>query len=322
MDSTNLPGRDADDGTEPHAPPPLIRRTPIVTCPALTGPAGPVRLKLENLQRTGAFKLRGAVRKLARMPVEMRARGVVAASAGNHGLGVALAGQHLGVAITVVVPEGSPTVKRERMLALGADVRVQGADYDAAERHARALARDSGQIFVSPFDDDDIIAGNGSSLAEELHAQVPDLAMVACPIGGGGLISGLALTLVPRGVRVVGVQPAANCAMYDSVQKGQALTEYCGQHTLAEGLEGAVAERTYRIVKERVERIALVSEAAIRRAVAFGYRQIGTILECSGAVALAGFREGAIEPAARGATVCILTGGNIDPQLLDSILAD
>lgn len=302
----------------------LVRLTPVVRNPAPVGehsPVGTLHLKLENLQRTGSFKLRGAARKIARLSDAQRNCGVITASAGNHGLGVAIAGQRAGVSVTVMVPEGTPRVKRAGMAALGADVRVVGADYDTTERHALAFAAETGQLFVSPYDDDDIMAGNGGSLAEELWQQVPGLALVVCPVGGGGLIGGMARNLAPRGVRLVGVQPAANCAMFESLRAGRAITAYNGEKTLAEGLEGSVAERTYRVVKEHVERIALVDEHAIIRAVAFAYRQFGTIIECSSAVALAGFLEGQVQPASEGATVCVLTGSNIDPEHLDSILS-
>lgn len=301
----------------------LVRRTPVLTNPAPVGPycpAGSLYFKLETLQRTGSFKLRGAARKIARLTDAERSRGVVAASAGNHGLGVAIAGQHAGVAVTVLVPEGTPRVKRDGIAAFGAEVRIVGADYDTTERRALALAAESGRVFVSPYDDDDIMAGNGGSLAEELCQQIPDLALVVCPIGGGGLSGGMAQVLAPRGVRVVGVQPAANCAMFESLRAGRAITDYHGDKTLAEGLEGSVAERTYRVVKDHVEHIALVDEEAIIRAVAFAYRQLGAIVECTGAVALAGFLEGEVRPAEQGATVCLLTGSNIDPEHLDSIL--
>jgi threonine dehydratase len=312
----------------------LVRTTPLLSIPAVDARLGPVLFKLENLQRTGSFKLRGAARKLARLDQTMRgdaaarARGVIAASAGNHGAGVAFAAARLGMAATVVVPETAPAIKKERITSMGARVIVCGEGYDQAEVEARKLASSTGAAFVSPFDDDDIIEGNGGSLADEISAQVAGLGepgnvigRVICAVGGGGLIGGLAARLAPRGVSVIGVQPENNCAMARSLEQGRALTEYSGEPTLAEGCEGAVAESTYRLARDHVETIALVSEAAIRRAVAFCYRVAGTIVECSAAVAVAGLLEGVVTPASRGLTVCILTGGNIEPDLLDDILA-
>jgi threonine dehydratase len=326
----------------------LVRTTPLVSIPAVDARLGPVWLKLENLQRTGSFKLRGAARKLARLDATMNAamdadarkRGVVAASAGNHGAGVAFAAARLGMAATVVVPRTAPAIKKERIASMGAGVIVRGEGYDQAEAEARELAASTGAVFVSPFDDDDIIEGNGGSLADEICAQAAELGepgrvvgrepdrvvgrvigRVICPVGGGGLIGGLAARLGPRGVSVIGVQPENNCAMVRSLEQGRAVTEYSGEPTLAEGCEGAVADSTYRLVRDHAEGIALVSEAAIRRAVAFCYRVAGTIVECSAAVAVAGLLEGVVAPAPRGLTVCILTGSNIEPDLLDDILA-
>jgi threonine dehydratase len=305
----------------------LLVRTPLVTAAVLDEMFGrpSIRLKLENRQRTGSFKPRGALYKLTALTPEQRARGVVAASAGNHGQGVALAGKHLGIDVTVFVPGRTPAVKCERIRELGARLVVQGAVYDEAEAAALAHAMAVGAVFVSPFDDELVIEGNGGTMADELIEQAPDLALVVCPVGGGGLIAGLARRLARHrgsGVRIIGVQPEANCAMHESLIQGRALTRYTGRHTLAEGLEGAVAELTYSIVRQHVERIALVSEDAIRRAVAFGYRKLGQVLEPSGAVALAGILERAVTKAPEGSTVCVLTGANIDPALLDEILAE
>jgi threonine dehydratase len=302
----------------------LVTCTPLVRAQALDQLLGPpsLRLKLENRQRTGSFKLRGAVRKLAALGPDERARGVVAASAGNHGQGVALAGTRLGIAVTVFVPATTPEVKRNLIRELGAHLVVEGALYDDAEAAARAHAATTGAVFVSPFDDELVIDGNGGTLADELLSQAPDLSLVVCPVGGGGLISGLGRRLAPRGVRVIGVQPEANCAMHESVRQSRALTRYHGRPTLAEGCEGGVAERTYALVREYVSEIVLVSEQAIRHAVAFGYRRLGQRLEPSGAVALAAFLQRAITCAAAGATVCVLTGANIEPALFDEILGE
>jgi len=300
----------------------LVRRTPVVRLPAAGADRMGVALKLENLQRTGSFKLRGAAARLAALAPEERARGVVASSAGNHGAGVALAAGTLGVTARVVVPAGAPATKRDRIARLGAEVIVRGSRYDEAEAVARDLARQDGAVFVSPFDDDIVIEGNGGSIAAELGEQVPDLRRVICPVGGGGLIGGLARQLTPKGVSVVGVQPEMNCAMYESLAQGRALTSYEGRPTIAEGCEGAVSERTYLLARDLVEEIVLVSEAAIRRAVAHLYRVAGTIAECSAAVAMAGVLEGAVAPSATGATVVVITGGNIQPELLDEILRE
>ena len=295
----------------------LVRETPLVPAPAL-GPL--VWLKLENQQRTGSFKLRGACRKLDAMPAAERARGVVTASAGNHGAGVALAAQLLGIPVTVLCPRTVPAVKKANMERAGAIVVAEAEHYDDAEARARKLAAERGVPFVSPFDDEDVIAGNGDGLAAEIVAQRPDVAQVVCPAGGGGLLSGLARSLAPRGVRVVGAQPEKNCAMFESLRLGRALTVYEGEPTLAEGCEGAVAERTYAIVRDAGARVVTVTEAQIRAAVAFAYRALGQTIEASAAVPIAALRAGAVE--ATVPTVLVLTGGNIDAALLDQLLAE
>jgi threonine dehydratase len=280
-----------------------------------------VRLKLENLQRTGSFKLRGAVRAVAALSAEDRAAGLVAASAGNHGAAMALACRAERVAITVVVSRAAPEVKRAAIAALGANLLVDGADYDEAEGIARALAVQRGARFVSPFDDEEVIEGNGGDLARELLVQAPDLARVVVPVGGGGMIAGLARVLVPRGVEVVGVQPEVNCAMRDSLRQGRALTTYVGGATIADALAGAVCERTTRICAQHRVEVAVVSEDALRRAVAMLYHQVGTIAEASGATAVAGLMTGAVRAAPVGVTAVVVSGGNIDAELLDEIVA-
>lgn len=304
----------------------LVRRTPLVAAPAMSEPsadvppdgAGSVWLKLESLQRTASFKLRGACLRLDALTDEERARGVVAASAGNHGLGVALAGRELGIRVEVIVPETSAMVKRNGIAAFGAEVRVGGPTYDAAEAAARARAEETGAVFVSPFDDPHVIRGNGGTLAEEILSQLPEVEQVVCPVGGGGLIGGLAEVLAPKGVRVVGVQPRSNCAMHESLALGSALTRYDGAPTIAEGCEGAVAESTYHLCRAHGVGVVLVSEAAIREAMRFAYERLGLIVEASAAVALAGLRERAVLPSE--ATVVVVSGGNVDAELLDGVL--
>jgi threonine dehydratase len=292
----------------------LCRVTPLI----YAGPLG-CFLKLESLQATGSFKLRGAAVKLARLPPEVRARGVVAASAGNHGLGLSLAAQRLGMRATVIVSRGAAQVKRQGMARLGAEVIASAGDYSQAEREAIELARASGRAFVSPFDDDDVIDGNGAWLAEELASQQRELRRVIVPVGGGGLIAGLARALQPRGVQVIGVQPRANCAMHESFTQGRALVDYHGGPTACEGLEGAVAERTYAIAKQHVDSIVLVEEDEVLRAVAFAYRVLGLLVEPSAAVVLAAAQSGRVM--AEDDTTLIVTGSNIDTEVLDRALA-
>jgi threonine dehydratase len=289
----------------------LVRRTPLVYAPPLG-----CFLKLESLQATGSFKLRGAALKLARLSAADRARGVVVASAGNHGLGIACAARALGIAATVIVSRGSPQVKRAGIAAYGAEVIVSRGEYQVAEREARAKATETGRVFVSPFDDDDVIDGNGAWLADEILEQHATLQRVVVPVGGGGMAAGLARALAPRGIQVIGVQPAVNCAMNDSIAQGRALTEYQGGATWCEGLEGAVAERTYEICKQHLARIHLVEERELAPAIALAYR-MGYVVEPSAAVVIAA------APAlmAEDDTVLVVTGSNIDQERLDQCIS-
>jgi threonine dehydratase len=296
----------------------LVRRTPLVPAPEL-GDA--VWLKLENLQRTGSFKVRGACLRLDALTDEERARGVVTASAGNHGQGVAIAGGKLGIRTEVYVPTSAPAVKKQAIAALGARVVEEGANYDAAEAAARRRAADAGAVFVSAFDDPYVIRGNGGSLGDEIRAQLPHVAEVVTPVGGGGLVGGLADALVPVGVRVRGVQTEVNCAMHDSLREGAALTRYEGQPTIAEGCDGAVAESTYERCRRHGVQVDLVSEAAIRRAVAFAYRRLGLLVEATGAVAIAGLLEHGVPRGTTGPVVVVVSGGNIGADTLDGYLA-
>jgi len=293
----------------------LVRRTPLVAWPGRAD----FYLKLENLQRTGSFKLRGACLRLDALSEDERKRGVVAASAGNHGLGVALAGQVLGIAVEVIIPGTTPAVKRDGIAALGARVSVGGAGYDEAEAEARRLAAATDRVFVSPFDDPLIMRGNGGTVAEEILAAAPDVTQVVCPVGGGGLISGLAEVLAPRGVAVVGVQPEANCAMHTSLALGRALVVYEGRPTLAEGCEGGVSESTYAICRRHGVVTAVVGEDAIRRAMGAAYRA-GHLVEPTAAVALAGVLERAAPRSPR--TVVVVTGGNVNPELTSRVILE
>jgi threonine dehydratase len=291
----------------------LCRVTPLVWA----APLG-AWLKLESLQATGSFKQRGAAVKLARAAAD-GARHVVAASAGNHGQGVARAARALRLAATVVVPQTTPAVKREGIARWGAELRVHGRGYDEAEAQARALAVERGAVFVSPYDDEDVIDGNGRWLAAELLEQRRTLRQIVAPVGGGGLAGGLAETLVPRGVRVVGVQPRANCAMHRSLELGAAQTSYTGGETLCEGLEGAVAVRTFELARAHLAAIVLVEEAEVLAAMAFAYRALGLIVEPSAAVGIAAARAGRL--AVDDETALIVTGSNVEPELLDQALA-
>ena len=174
-------------------------------------------------------------------------------------------------------------------------------------------------MFVSAFDDDHVIAGNGGLLAREILAQLPDVQAIVVPVGGGGLAGGIGVEVVPRGIKLLGASPEANCAMRRSLDEGRAYTTYEGGPTLAEGLEGAVSERTFAMARDYFPDIALVSELQIREAIVYAYRTLGIMCEASAAPALAALLEDA--SAIRGRrTVVVISGGNIEPDLLDQLL--
>jgi threonine dehydratase len=292
----------------------FVRKTPLVFAPPLN-----CWLKLESLQATGSFKVRGAALKLSRMEPQARARGVVTASAGNHGQGVALAASRLGVPATVVVPTLCPAVKRDGMTRFGAEVILFGDGYDEAHERAVALAAERGVPYVSAYDDDDVIAGNGEWLGRELAAQHASVSRVIVPVGGGGLVAGLLRAFsVAGGVDVIGVQPRVNCAMHDSLAQGRALVAYRGADTICEGLEGATAERTFAIAREHRLQIALVDDTETLAAVGFAYRALGLVIETSAAVGIAAARTGRVTTDED--TVIIITGGNIEPSLLEQAI--
>jgi threonine dehydratase len=303
----------------------LTRVTPLIPAAALGRRTGAdVWLKLENLQRTGSFKLRGAAARLAALALDddgAAPRRVIAASAGNHGLGVAFAARAFNLQATVLVSEQAPALKRAGIAALGAKVEVAGATYDEAEAEARRrAAADPGLAFVSAYDDDHVIAGNGGLLAREILAQLPDVQAIVMPVGGGGLAGGVGVEVVPRGIKILGASPEANCAMRRSLDDGKAYTSYSGGPTLAEGLEGAVSERTFAMARDYFPEIALVSELAIRQAMVYAYRTLGIICEASAAPPLAALLDDA-GPVRGRRTVVVITGGNVEPDLLDQLLS-
>jgi len=302
----------------------FLRVTPLVHAPALSRRVGAdVWLKLESLQRTGSFKLRGAAARLAALARQGQGgprRRVIAASAGNHGLGVAHAAQLFDIEATVVVSSLTAEHKRAAISALGARLELHGQSYDEAEDEARRrAAADPELTFVSGFDDDYVMAGNGALLARELLAQLPDVEAVIAPVGGGGLVGGLGVELVPRGIRLLGVSPENNCAMKRSLEEGKAYTRFAGGPTLAEGLEGGVSERTFRMAQDYCPQITAVSEVAIRRAIVYAYRTLGLVVEASAAVSLAALLENALTLPSR-RVVLVITGSNIEPDLLDQLL--
>jgi threonine dehydratase len=279
-----------------------------------------VALKTENLQRTGSFKIRGALAKLAALG-EGCANGVVTASAGNHGQALAYAARARGVRCEVFMPETAPIAKVEAATALGARVHMIGATIDEALAEAHEAAEREGLAFVHPFDDPDVIAGQGS-VGLELLTQVPDMANVVVPIGGGGLISGLAIAVrsaCPE-VRVIGVQ-AATCAPFPaSLERGQPVAVDSAL-TIADGI--AVKRpggRTLPLVKRWVDEIVTAGEDDLGEAMVFLLERCKLVVEGAGAVGVAALLAGSPSLQQAGTTIVILSGGNVDAGLLAQIV--
>ncbi len=286
-----------------------LLRTPLVSVPSL-GPD--VLLKLETEQLTGSFKVRGALSRIGAMAREEDARPIVTASAGNHGLGVAWAARRLGRTARVYVPAGAPLVKRAGIAALGAEIVVtDGPGYDATERVARAAAEAEELVFVSPFDDPWVAAGNGGTVGLELFEALPEVARVVAPVGGGGLMAGLAAARrhLGRGAELVGVQSEASPAMHRSLAEGRAIEELPPATTLAEGLEGGVSSTTYALVRDAVSSVDLVAERDIAEAMRFARDTLGLTVEGSAATVLAWARDRLPDG---GTTVLVITGRNVD----------
>ena len=282
-------------------------------------------LKLECQQETGSFKVRGALARLAALTPEERGRGVVSASAGNHGAGLAWAGRRLGVPVRVVVPSTTPAVKRERIVAHGAELQVVDlAGYDQAEEAARAEAARRGAVHVSPYDDPWVAAGNGGTVALEIFDALPDAGTLVVPVGGGGLLAGVAAGCrrLGLGPRLVGVQSGASPAMALSFERGVPVERYHCDSTLAEGLEGGVSPTSFWHARQILDRVELVSEAEIAGAMRFAARRLDLAIEGSAAVALAWVRRELPAPdRSAPPVVALITGGNVDPEVLQSLLA-
>ena len=302
-----------------------VAKTPLVAAPRLSAITGAdIRLKLESLQRTGSFKTRGALVKLLSLDAAARSRGVIAMSAGNHAQGVAYHCQRLGIPATIVMPKLTPFNKVEKTAAHGARVVLEGDGLAEAAIHATKLGTAQNLTFIHPYDDPRIVAGQGT-VGLELIAAAPDIDIVVAPIGGGGLISGIATAikaLAPR-VRVIGVQAALFPHMVKRLRPGLETpldTSERGRSTLAEGIAVKVpGELTSKIIAEYVDELMLVSEAGIERAVDLLLTEEKIVAEGAGAAPLAAVLA---EPGrfAGKRVAIVVSGGNIDPRILASVL--
>jgi threonine dehydratase len=280
---------------------------------------GPVRLVTENLQRAGSFKIRGAYHRISRLSPEERARGVVAASAGNHAQGVAVAAQLLGVRATVFMPEGATIPKVAATLGYGADVRFHGDTLDRALEAAQEFSRETGAVLIHPFDHPDVIAGQGT-LGLEIMAKMPDVRTVVVCTGGGGLLAGVALAVksIDPTVRVVGVQAATAAAYPASLAAGEPI-RLASMATMADGIAvGRPGDVPFALVQRYVDEIVTVSEEEISRAVLLLLERAKLVVEPAGAAAAAEVlaRPHSFEPP----VAVVLSGGNVDSLLLQRII--
>jgi threonine dehydratase len=310
--------------------PARVRRVQVLRSPSLDRRADPngqtrIWLAMEHLQVTGSFKVRGALLSIARAK-EAGIRSVVAASAGNHGAGVAYAANILGVHATVVVPHTAPVIKRDKITAHGARVVIsESAHYDGAEAEAKALARETGALYLSPYDNVDVILGNGASIGFEIVTAlggVPD--RIIAPFGGGGLTSGLAWAICDTADdaherRVWGVQSEASPVMSMSLERGSAIETLESEPTLAEGLEGGISKAAFARARGVLAGVVVVEETMIAASMRYAQKELEATLEGSAAIALAPVLAGLPEGMRGGDVVVVLTGQNVDKERLDAI---
>lgn len=299
----------------------LLRRTPLVHSRGLSEVAGgDVYLKLENEQTTGSFKLRGALNVLATLTPDQRAHGVVASSAGNHGLGVAYAARHFGVRSTIFVPSTAPQVKRDGIAQLGAAIDTSQPHYDAAMDAAKAHAARTGATFINPCLGDMLLAGQGT-VALEIVDELPGLASLVVNVGGGGLLGGCASLLRAEhpSVRILGAQSVNTAAMSRSLAAGQ-LVEIENAPTLADGLAGQIDEEAFDIGRHALDEIVTLSEREIGEAIAWLWREHGVRAEGAGAVATGAVLLRKLRTLATPAAI-VVSGGNIDAAQFDTVLA-
>ncbi|KAA0923313.1 threonine ammonia-lyase [Rhodococcus sp. 14-1411-2a] len=302
---------------------PVMRRTPVVASRILSDLTGhEVRLKCENLQRTGSFKPRGAYNRIARLDAEQRARGVVAASAGNHAQGVAWAASQVGIDSTVFMPVGVSLPKLVATKAYGATVHLVGNTVDEALKSAREFAERTGATLIHPFDHLDIVAGQ-ATLGTELLQQMPDVGTIVIPTGGGGLLAGVAaaVKLTKPGIRIVGVQAEGAAAWPASLKAGHPIA-LTSMSTMADGIAiGLPGSVPFDHVQGWVDDVVTVSEDALSRALVLCIERAKLIVEPAGAAAVAALMTHSADELGLTGSVCaVLSGGNIDPLLLTHVI--
>ncbi|MBR4295974.1 MAG: threonine ammonia-lyase [Clostridia bacterium] len=297
----------------------VVRKTDIIYAPKLKSGAQ-IYLKTENLQVTGSFKVRGSYYKMSKLSEEEKARGVIACSAGNHAQGVALSAQKNGIKAVICLPDGAPISKVEATRSYGADVCLVEGVYDDAYRKAIELRDEKGYTFIHPFNDEDVIAGQGT-IALEIAEQLPDLDAVIVPVGGGGLIAGVAYTiktLNPK-VKVYGVQASGAPSMVNSV-RDEHIETLESVSTIADGIAvKCPGDLTYELCRKYVDEMVTVTDDEISAAILALMEQHKLVTEGAGAVSVAAAMFGKIDIAGK-KVVCLLSGGNIDVTILSRVI--
>ncbi|MGN6185855.1 MAG: threonine/serine dehydratase [Thermoanaerobaculia bacterium] len=296
---------------------PTIHRTPLLSSRSLSERIGvEVRLKCENLQRAGSFKIRGAMNALLQLDDAQRARGVVAFSSGNHAQGVALAAKLLGIPATIVMPENSVQTKVQATEAYGAKVVTAGVTAATRDNVAREIAEKNGAAVIPPFDHDHIIAGQGT-VGLEIVDEWPDVTTIVTPLGGGGLLAGTALAATSLGpIDVFGVEPAAGNDGEQSFHSGRIVT-IDPPNTIADGARTlAIGTRNFAIIRERVKNVVSVDDDVLLETTKWAMYRTKLVIEPTGALGIAALVTGKIKP--RGPVAIVISGGNIDFGLLAS----
>ena len=298
-----------------------IHKTPLIYSNSLSNMTGfEVYIKLENLQKTGSFKIRGATNKIYNMPEDKKKRGVVTASAGNHAQGVALSAYKFGIKASVIMPEKSSISKQLATKGYGAEVILYGNSFDDALEYARSIEKERGCTFIHTYDDEDLIAGQGT-IGLEILDELPDLNSIVVPVGGGGLISGISIAVKGQKIdtQIIGVQAAASPSMYLSRQMGKN-TPVISQPTIADGIAiKRIGDLTFPIIQQMVDEIVIVEEEEIAEAILLLMERKKTVVEGAGAVPLSAIMNTRTKIQGK-KVVLVLSGGNIDMNILERVI--
>ena len=301
----------------------VAERTPLIKSYPLSTNDQEVYIKLENLQRTGSFKIRGAFNKIGSLPEEVRKKGIICSSAGNHAQGVALAGKTFNCPVIACMPKTAPQAKIDATLSYGAQIVLHGQVYDDAQEKAHELQKEKGYTYVHAFQDDLVIAGQGT-IGLEILEDVKDIDTIVVPIGGGGLIAGITIAAknINPNIKIIGVQAEGAHAMVESIKKGERVI--LSAKTLADGIQVKEPGQTpFEILKEYAETLVTVSESEIHNAMIYLFEKHHAIVEGAGAVGIAAFMNGKISKDHK--KICLVcSGGNIDigvfSRLIDRVL--